>query len=220
MSGSGKLKGNIVDIHERTIFHGEIAFENGKITELLKLGDEVQGETYLLPGFIDAHIHIESSMMTACAYAEAALLNGTTTIFCDSHEIGNVCDAAGVEWMLRDARLAPLNIFLTFARAPEALKRFLQWGNYILSRKNALDPRRRRDAGGEIGRPRLKAPGVAGAGEAVLRRFRLRGAGRSEPCLFTYFLNFFLLKTFTLHLPTECGCFGVIEFTTECVKCD
>ncbi|HVU23641.1 MAG TPA: adenine deaminase C-terminal domain-containing protein [Opitutus sp.] len=67
----------------------------------------------LAPGLVDPHIHIESSMMTACAYAEGALLNGTTTIFCDSHEIGNVCDAAGVEWMLADARQAPLSIFLT-----------------------------------------------------------------------------------------------------------
>ena len=67
----------------------------------------------LAPGLIDPHLHIESSMMTACAYAEPALLNGTTTIFCDSHEIGNVCDAAGVEWMLEDARAAPLSIFLT-----------------------------------------------------------------------------------------------------------
>ena len=56
------------------------------------------------PGLVDPHLHIESSMMTACAYAEAALLNGTTTIFCDSHEIGNVCDSDGVEWMLADAR--------------------------------------------------------------------------------------------------------------------
>ena len=67
----------------------------------------------LAPGLIDPHLHIESSMMTACAYAEAALLNGTTTIFCDSHEIANVCDRAGIEWMLADARAAPLNIFLT-----------------------------------------------------------------------------------------------------------
>jgi adenine deaminase len=67
----------------------------------------------LAPGLVDAHVHIESSMITACAYAEAALLNGTTTIFCDSHEIGNVCDREGVEWMLEDARQAPLNIFLT-----------------------------------------------------------------------------------------------------------
>jgi adenine deaminase len=67
----------------------------------------------LAPGLVDPHLHIESSMMTACAYAEAALLNGTTTIFCDSHEIGNVCDAKGIEWMLEDARQAPLSIFLT-----------------------------------------------------------------------------------------------------------
>jgi adenine deaminase len=67
----------------------------------------------LAPGLVDPHIHIESSMVTACAYAEAALLNGTTTIFCDSHEIGNVLDAAGIEMMLEDARQAPLSIFLT-----------------------------------------------------------------------------------------------------------
>ncbi len=67
----------------------------------------------LAPGLVDPHLHIESSMTTACAYAEAALLNGTTTIFCDSHEIGNVCDVAGIEWMLEDARQAPLSIFLT-----------------------------------------------------------------------------------------------------------
>ena len=67
----------------------------------------------IAPGLVDPHIHIESRMVTACAYAEAALLNGTTTIFCDSHEIGNVMDVAGVEAMLEDAREAPLSIFLT-----------------------------------------------------------------------------------------------------------
>lgn len=67
----------------------------------------------LAPGLVDPHVHIESSMMTACAFAEAALLNGTTTVFCDSHEIGNVCDQDGIEWMLEDARQAPLSIFLT-----------------------------------------------------------------------------------------------------------
>ena len=67
----------------------------------------------IAPGLVDPHIHVESSMMSVCAYAEVALRNGTTTIFCDSHEIGNVCDKAGVEWMLADARCAPLNVFLT-----------------------------------------------------------------------------------------------------------
>ena len=58
-------------------------------------------------------MHIESSMMTGCAYSEPALLNGTTSIFCDSHEIGNVCDVEGIEWMLEDCRESPLSIFLT-----------------------------------------------------------------------------------------------------------
>ena len=67
----------------------------------------------LAPGLVDPHVHIESSMMTACAFAEPALLNGTTTVFCDSHEIGNVLDAAGIEMMLADARQAPLSVYLT-----------------------------------------------------------------------------------------------------------
>ena len=80
----------------------------------------------IAPGLVDPHIHIESSMVTACAYAEAALLNGTTTIFCDSHEIGNVMDVAGVEAMLEDAREAPLSIFLTVPSTVPATSALLE----------------------------------------------------------------------------------------------
>ncbi len=105
---------------ERFLENREIWIHKGRIAAVKEAGtcrnahsryDAAGG--ILAPGLVDPHIHIESSMMTACAYAEAALLNGTTTIFCDSHEIGNVCDTAGIEWMLEDARQAPLNIFLT-----------------------------------------------------------------------------------------------------------
>ena len=90
----------------------------------------------LAPGLVDPHIHIESSMMTACAYAEPALLNGTTTIFCDSHEIGNVCDAKGIEWMLEDARQAPLSIFLTVpSTVPATGPRFETAGGDLTPRK-------------------------------------------------------------------------------------
>src|SRR5579872_4260895 len=90
----------------------------------------------LAPGLVDPHLHIESSMMTACAYAEAALLNGTTTIFCDSHEIANVCDSAGVEWMLEDARAAPLNIFLTVpSTVPATDARFETAGGDLTAEK-------------------------------------------------------------------------------------
>ncbi|MEO6003030.1 MAG: adenine deaminase C-terminal domain-containing protein [Opitutus sp.] len=90
----------------------------------------------LAPGLVDPHIHIESSMMTACAYAEGALLNGTTTIFCDSHEIGNVCDVAGVEWMLEDARRAPLSIFLTVpSTVPATSPKFETAGGDLTAKK-------------------------------------------------------------------------------------
>jgi adenine deaminase len=109
---------------ERTAPERELWVAGGRIAAVKPAGayrqvDGAPGRVYdavggiVAPGLVDPHIHIESSMITACAYAEAALLNGTTTIFCDSHEIGNVMDAAGIEMMLEDARQAPLSIFLT-----------------------------------------------------------------------------------------------------------
>jgi adenine deaminase len=106
---------------ERILPDREIWISGGRIAAVKPAGS-YRGSTakmydakggIIAPGLVDPHIHIESSMVTACAYAEAALLNGTTTIFCDSHEIGNVMDVAGVEAMLEDAREAPLSIFLT-----------------------------------------------------------------------------------------------------------
>jgi adenine deaminase len=106
---------------ERILDGKEIWISGGRIAAVKPSGSYRGGTAKLYdarggiiaPGLVDPHIHIESSMVTACAYAEAALLNGTTTIFCDSHEIGNVMDVAGVEAMLEDARQAPLSIFLT-----------------------------------------------------------------------------------------------------------
>ena len=108
---------------ERIATDREIWLANGRIAAVMPAGAHKKAPApkalydakggIVAPGLVDPHIHIESSMVTACAYAEAALLNGTTTIFCDSHEIGNVMDVAGVEAMLEDARVAPLSIFLT-----------------------------------------------------------------------------------------------------------
>lgn len=110
---------------DRILEHKEIWVSSGRIVCVKDSGAHKQifNKSYLntydvqnnilAPGLIDPHMHIESSMMTGCAYAEPALLNGTTTIFCDSHEIGNVSDVEGIEWMLEDCRQAPLSIFLT-----------------------------------------------------------------------------------------------------------
>jgi adenine deaminase len=107
---------------ERVLAEREIWLRHGRIAAVKPAGalvPDFAAKEYdarggiIAPGLIDPHIHIESSMVTACAYAEAALLNGTTTIFCDSHEIGNVLGEDGVTMMLEDARQAPLSIFLT-----------------------------------------------------------------------------------------------------------
>lgn len=109
---------------ERIHRHREVWIKGGRIAAVKPAGTKRKSQAngvafydakggILAPGLVDPHVHIESSMMTACAFAEAALLNGTTTVFCDSHEIGNVCDVAGIEWMLEDARRAPLSIYLT-----------------------------------------------------------------------------------------------------------
>ena len=110
---------------DRILEHKEIWVSSGRIVCVKDSGvhKQIFNKSYLntydvqnnilAPGLIDPHMHIESSMMTGCAYAEPALLNGTTTIFCDSHEIGNVSDIEGIEWMLEDCRQAPLSIFLT-----------------------------------------------------------------------------------------------------------
>ncbi len=105
---------------ERILPEREIWISGGRIAAVKPAGSWTGGGAVydakggiIGPGLVDPHIHIESAMVTASAYAEAALLNGTTTIFCDSHEIGNVMDVAGIEAMLEDARAAPLSIFLT-----------------------------------------------------------------------------------------------------------
>ena len=108
----------IIDKKEIWISKGRIASikDTGSAKKIFKKDNFLLydiNNNILAPGLIDPHMHIESSMMTGCAYAEASLLNGTTTIFCDSHEIGNVCDVDGIKWMLEDCRKAPLSIFLT-----------------------------------------------------------------------------------------------------------
>ena len=83
-----KLQGNIVDIQNKRIFKGEIIFKNGKICSIKEKEHTV--ESYILPGFIDAHIHIESSMLVPSEFARLAVTHGTIATVSDPHEIANV----------------------------------------------------------------------------------------------------------------------------------
>ncbi len=70
------------------------------------------GGRYLCPGFLDAHVHIESAMVPPAEFARAVVPAGVTTVITDPHEIANVCGASGIRFMLRDAESVPLEIFV------------------------------------------------------------------------------------------------------------
>ncbi|MBP0905786.1 adenine deaminase [Mariniflexile gromovii] len=100
-----KLQGNIVDIPNKRIFKGEITIENGKIFSIEESQHHV--ETYILPGFVDAHIHIESSMLVPSEFARLAVTHGTVATVSDPHEIANVLGVEGVEFMIENGKKVP-----------------------------------------------------------------------------------------------------------------
>ncbi|MDQ6763249.1 MAG: adenine deaminase [Bacteroidota bacterium] len=101
------LKGNIVDIEAQIIFAGNVSVENGKIISIEKAGDEDQSLDYILPGFIDAHVHIESSMLIPAEFAKLAVVHGTIATVSDPHEIANVCGIEGVKFMIENGNEVP-----------------------------------------------------------------------------------------------------------------
>ena len=105
-----KIQGNIVDIKAKHIFYGELEVEEGKIVSLNELPtDNVQRTTdnHILPGFIDSHVHIESSMLVPSEFAKLAVVHGTVGTISDPHEIANVCGMEGVEFMIANGKTVP-----------------------------------------------------------------------------------------------------------------
>ena len=99
------IKGNIVDIQNRSIYKGEITIENGKITAIEE--KDCEENHYILPGFVDAHIHIESSMLVPSEFAKVAVKHGTVATVSDPHEIANVLGVKGVEFMIENGKQTP-----------------------------------------------------------------------------------------------------------------
>ncbi|WP_428740694.1 adenine deaminase [Tenacibaculum sp.] len=100
------VQGNIVDIQNKRIFKGEVEVEGGKITAVRPVEHTV--ENYILPGFIDAHIHIESSMLVPSEFAKIAVTHGTVATVSDPHEIANVLGVKGVDFMIENGKKVPL----------------------------------------------------------------------------------------------------------------
>jgi len=101
-----QISGQVVDIKNRRIYSGEITVENGKIISIVEKQHDVKN--FILPGFIDAHIHIESSMLVPSEFAKIAVLHGTVATISDPHEIANVLGSEGVFYMIENGKQSPL----------------------------------------------------------------------------------------------------------------
>jgi len=101
-----KIQGQIADLPNRRIYSGEITVANGKITSIIE--KEHAEKTYILPGFVDAHIHIESSMLVPSEFARLAVVHGTVATISDPHEIANVLGSEGVFYLIENGKKVPL----------------------------------------------------------------------------------------------------------------
>ena len=101
------IKGNIIDIKSRNIYWGELEITEGIITNIKEISEEKINEPYLLPGFIDSHVHIESSMLVPSEFARLAVVHGTVGTISDPHEIANVCGLEGVTYMIENGKTVP-----------------------------------------------------------------------------------------------------------------
>ncbi|OIQ24024.1 adenine deaminase [Lacinutrix sp. MedPE-SW] len=100
-----KIQGQIVDIQNKRIYKGEITIKAGKIASIEEKDHDVNH--YILPGFVDAHIHIESSMLVPSEFAKLAVRHGTVSTVSDPHEIANVLGVKGVEFMIENGKQTP-----------------------------------------------------------------------------------------------------------------
>jgi len=100
-----KISGNIVDIVHNSIFPGTIKIKGGRIEEISK--EKKEYKNYITPGFVDSHVHIESSMLTPSEFARIAVVHGTIAIVSDPHEIANVLGVEGIYYMLNNASKVP-----------------------------------------------------------------------------------------------------------------
>ena len=104
-----KIKSNYIDIINKQIYAAEIAIENGKIAAIERINEVCQN--YALPGFIDAHVHIESSLLAPSEFARMAVIHGTVATVSDPHEIANVLGLNGIDFMIENGKQVPFHFF-------------------------------------------------------------------------------------------------------------
>jgi adenine deaminase len=114
------IKGQFVDVIEGKVYPARVSFADGRVLAVERL--ESAPDHHILPGFVEAHIHIESSQLCPSRFAEAAVPHGTTSVVNDPHEISNVMGMAGVRYMMEDAQGVPLRTYFTAPSCVPATK--------------------------------------------------------------------------------------------------
>ena len=106
------ITGNLVDIPNKHIYGATLWIEGGHIKRIEASSEPINPALpYIMPGFIDSHVHIESSMLVPSEFARLAVLHGTIGTISDPHEIANVCGVAGVEFMIENGKQTPFKFF-------------------------------------------------------------------------------------------------------------
>lgn len=104
-----QISANIIDIHNRKIFPGTITYADGKIVSITE--DNNSYENFILPGFIDSHVHIESSMLIPSEFARLAVVHGTVSTVSDPHEIANILGVKGIRYMIDNGKKVPFKFY-------------------------------------------------------------------------------------------------------------
>jgi adenine deaminase len=99
------ITGRLVDLAARRIFPARVHVADGRIAQITEWAGPTTG--FILPGFIDAHVHVESSMLIPSEFARLAVVHGTVATVSDPHEIGNVLGVEGVEFMIANGKKCP-----------------------------------------------------------------------------------------------------------------
>jgi adenine deaminase len=99
------IEGNLIDIRQKMIYAAQVTVQNGKIERIERI--ESAPSVYILPGLVDAHVHIESSMLVPSEFAKTAVLHGTVATVSDPHEIANVLGKKGVYYMIENGEKVP-----------------------------------------------------------------------------------------------------------------
>lgn len=145
--GSKTFIGHIVDIIHKRIFDGRIETGDGLISSITECQKIHHDAPYILPGFIDSHVHIESSMMTPAEFARIAAGHGTIGVVSDPHEIANVLGTSGIEFMLEDASRSNFNFCFGAPSCVPSCNPDIESGGAVLSSKDIENLLQRPDIG-------------------------------------------------------------------------